>query len=406
MASSNRHWPSLFKSKPCNSHHQWQHDINQSLISNGCHRAPYTSVTGCEERSPEPKPRWNPKPEQIRILEAIFNSGMVNPPRDEIRKIRAQLQEYGQVGDANVFYWFQNRKSRSKHKLRHLQNSKQQQQQQNIHQILPNNSNNITTINTTTTTTTTIAPSSSSSSSSEKSSPKAPNRPAFSMGFSEALNSPTASVNQSTFFQTNSSTHDQFLAEPFLFQSSSSQGFCFPELMPNGVHNFVPLDHYTQQHNNIGPCTSLLLSEIMNHHGASKKLIGHDHNINAQEAGNKLQQNYAPAAVVAASTSPAITALTTAANSTTTRSVTSGNQIQAAVGEQGSVSGVGPAVGCGKTTVFINDVAFEVPAGPFSVREAFGVEAVLIHSNGQPVLTNEWGVTLHSLHHGAFYYLI
>ena len=41
---------------------------------------------GCEERSPEPKPRWNPKPEQIRILEAIFNSGMVNPPRDEIRK--------------------------------------------------------------------------------------------------------------------------------------------------------------------------------------------------------------------------------------------------------------------------------------------------------------------------------
>ena len=59
-------------------------------------------MPGCEERSPDPKPRWNPRPEQIRILEAIFNSGMVNPPRDEIRKIRAQLQEYGQVGDANV----------------------------------------------------------------------------------------------------------------------------------------------------------------------------------------------------------------------------------------------------------------------------------------------------------------
>ncbi|XP_020105573.1 WUSCHEL-related homeobox 9-like [Ananas comosus] len=119
MASSNRHWPSLFKSKPCNTHQQWQHDINSSaLLSGACHKSPYSS--GCEERSPEPKPRWNPKPEQIRILEAIFNSGMVNPPRDEIRKIRAQLQEYGQVGDANVFYWFQNRKSRSKHKLRHL----------------------------------------------------------------------------------------------------------------------------------------------------------------------------------------------------------------------------------------------------------------------------------------------
>ncbi|KAK7280378.1 hypothetical protein RJT34_25442 [Clitoria ternatea] len=44
MASSNRHWPSMFKSKPCNPHHQWQHDINHSsLISTGCHRSPYTS---------------------------------------------------------------------------------------------------------------------------------------------------------------------------------------------------------------------------------------------------------------------------------------------------------------------------------------------------------------------------
>lgn len=78
-----------------------------------------------EERTPEPKPRWNPRPEQIRILEAIFNSGTVNPPRDEIRRIRAQLQEFGQVGDANVFYWFQNRKSRSKHKQqRHLGSGK------------------------------------------------------------------------------------------------------------------------------------------------------------------------------------------------------------------------------------------------------------------------------------------
>ncbi|TQE05292.1 hypothetical protein C1H46_009067 [Malus baccata] len=48
------------------------------------------------ERSPEPKPRWNPKPEQIRILEAIFNFGVVNPPRDEIRKIRAQMQKQQQ----------------------------------------------------------------------------------------------------------------------------------------------------------------------------------------------------------------------------------------------------------------------------------------------------------------------
>uniref|UniRef100_A0A804RLS7 Homeobox domain-containing protein n=2 Tax=Zea mays TaxID=4577 RepID=A0A804RLS7_MAIZE len=81
--------------------------------------APAAPIVGRgEERTPDPKPQWNPRPEQIRILEAIFNSGMVNPPHDEIPRIRMRLQEYGQVGDANVFYWFQNRKSRSKNKLR------------------------------------------------------------------------------------------------------------------------------------------------------------------------------------------------------------------------------------------------------------------------------------------------
>lgn len=59
-----------------------------------------------------------------------------------------------------------------------------------------------------------------------------------------------------------------------------------------------------------------------------------------------------------------------------------------------------------KSTVFINEVAIEVASGPFNVKEAFGDDAVLIHSSGQPVVTNEWGVTLQSLQHGAFYYLL
>lgn len=58
-----------------------------------------------------------------------------------------------------------------------------------------------------------------------------------------------------------------------------------------------------------------------------------------------------------------------------------------------------------KSTVFINDVCLEVGGGPFNVREAFGDDAVLIHSSGQPVLTDEWGLTLHPLNPGAFYYL-
>ncbi|CAL5411342.1 unnamed protein product [Camellia sinensis] len=352
MASSNRHWPSMFKSKPCNTHHhlhQWHHhDLNNpALISTGFHTALHTSpsVAGSEERSPDPKPRWNPKPEQIRILESIFNSGMVNPPREEIRKIRTQLQEYGQVGDANVFYWFQNRKSRSKHKQqRHLQNTK------------PN---------------TATAPSSSSSSS-EKSSPQSS---ADNIAFSVGTNSPTASVNK-TYFQNPA----EFSPEPYFLpvqQGSGgeasnyvlSQGFCFPELSNNMVH--VP--NNTDQ--SVGNCCGFLLSELMMNHGSPKRV--EDEKLKPQE-----QLNYTATHPIVPSTI---------------------NHILGAGTVVGESSGT---VSEARSTVFINDVAFEVAVGPFNVREAFGDDAMLIHSTGQPVVTNEWGVTLQSLQHGGFYYLL
>ncbi|KAL1553888.1 WUSCHEL-related homeobox [Salvia divinorum] len=65
--------------------------------------------------------RWAPKPEQILILETIFNSGMVNPPKDETVRIRKLLEKFGSVADANVFYWFQNRRSRSRRRQRQVQ---------------------------------------------------------------------------------------------------------------------------------------------------------------------------------------------------------------------------------------------------------------------------------------------
>ncbi|KAL0442706.1 UNVERIFIED_CONTAM: WUSCHEL-related homeobox 9 [Sesamum latifolium] len=366
--SSNRHWPSMFKSKPCNTtHRQWQHDVNSPLISSGaCHRTPYTSGPGCEERTPEPKPRWNPRPEQIRILEAIFNSGMVNPPRDEIRKIRAQLQEYGQVGDANVFYWFQNRKSRSKHKQRQLQNAKSQPQQTTTS---PPITTNISTAFLT-------APSSSSSSS-DKSSPHNSNEKSLSVGPTtvvDLLNSPTASVNQ-PFFQ----TPNEFLAEPFFFpvqqnpggstSASVAQGFCFPDV------SGVPDQSATN-------CPNLLLSELMLMSNCPSKKDEDNEKM-------KLQQHLSYAETPAPNTAQPIVPPCLSIPSTN-------NQILQGLGEQG------PA----KSTVFINDVCFEVGVGPFNVREAFGDDAVLIQSSGQPVLTNEWGVTLQPLQHGAFYYLL
>jgi Homeodomain len=74
------------------------------------------------EAVPEPvRSRWTPKPEQILILESIFNSGMVNPPKEETVRIRKLLEKFGTVGDANVFYWFQNRRSRSRRRQRQMQ---------------------------------------------------------------------------------------------------------------------------------------------------------------------------------------------------------------------------------------------------------------------------------------------
>ncbi|KZV33934.1 WUSCHEL-related homeobox 11-like [Dorcoceras hygrometricum] len=76
-----------------------------------------------EQRNEPVRSRWTPKPEQILILESIFNSGMVNPPKDETVRIRKMLEKFGSVGDANVFYWFQNRRSRSRRRQRQIQAS-------------------------------------------------------------------------------------------------------------------------------------------------------------------------------------------------------------------------------------------------------------------------------------------
>lgn len=204
---------------------------------------------------------------------------MVNPPRDEIRKIRIQLQEYGQVGDANVFYWFQNRKSRSKHKLRHLHNSsKTKQNNPEAHQNSASNDSlpQITAPN-----------SSSSSSSSEKSSPKE----MIPIGFSNVNdgtgvpNSPSEypSVNnQQAYFQTpNIDTNFQLpppSAEPFSFplNGQGSQGVVAnnnPMMMMTTQGFYLSHDQFSnliqpqlEYPQNVVPFNnSMLFSEIMSY---------------------------------------------------------------------------------------------------------------------------------------------
>ncbi|KAL6542823.1 hypothetical protein OROHE_010343 [Orobanche hederae] len=368
MASSNKHWPSMFKSKPKHLHHHpWQqHGINSSHISTGHHRNPLspTVLSGCEERSPEPKPRWNPRPEQIRILEAIFNSGMVNPPRDEIRKIRFQLQEYGQVGDANVFYWFQNRKSRTKHK-----------QRQSLHPP------KTTTPPRTGPTLSVAALPTPSSSSSDKSSPdtshyeKAP--PAGSSIHhvidDELLldnNSPAAaSANQQPLiFQTPTCFPTQRPSfVPSISPGLSAQGFCFPD------------------HGNVGNCPNVLLGDelMVMSNGTFRKADDYE----KMEIQQQEEEEFSTHVV-----NPIVVSSSLSFSSPTNHAF------------QGAC--LGESISPPKTTVFINDVCFEVAMRPLNVRETFGDDAVLFQSSGQPVLTNEWGLTQQPLQNGAFYYLL
>ncbi|KOM58045.1 hypothetical protein LR48_Vigan11g107800 [Vigna angularis] len=62
--------------------------------------------------------RWRSTPEQIRILLNIFNHGIINPNRDQVREITGRLQEYGEVGEYSVYCWFQNHGNRVKNRGR------------------------------------------------------------------------------------------------------------------------------------------------------------------------------------------------------------------------------------------------------------------------------------------------
>ncbi|KAK6154754.1 hypothetical protein DH2020_009002 [Rehmannia glutinosa] len=255
---------------------------------------------------------------------------MVNPPRDEIRKIRAQLQEYGQVGDANVFYWFQNRKSRSKHKQR---------------QLTQNNKSHQTT--------------SSSSSSSDKSS----------------QNNNSKNVEKALSVSSSSAMNIDLLTEPLFYpvrQNSGGRSICFPDVSSSSCG----------ADQSVGNCSSVLLRELMLMRDGNWKK-GEDEKMRLQEQ--------------------LIYGVTTVVDHTADHFVPPPPTNHLLPGILCRISGIKPPK---TTTVFINDVCFEVAMGQFNVRETFGDDVVLLQSTGQPVVTNEWGLTQQPLQHGAFYYLL
>ncbi|XP_077230727.1 WUSCHEL related homeobox 1 [Tasmannia lanceolata] len=62
--------------------------------------------------------RWNPTPEQLRILEDLYRRGTRTPTAEQIQHITAQLRRFGKIEGKNVFYWFQNHKARERQKRR------------------------------------------------------------------------------------------------------------------------------------------------------------------------------------------------------------------------------------------------------------------------------------------------
>ncbi|RWW00151.1 hypothetical protein BHE74_00020668 [Ensete ventricosum] len=53
---------------------------------------------------------------QLQTLESIFYRGNGTPSKQKIKEIVAELSRHGQISEANVYNWFQNRRARSKRK--------------------------------------------------------------------------------------------------------------------------------------------------------------------------------------------------------------------------------------------------------------------------------------------------
>ncbi|XP_058183531.1 WUSCHEL-related homeobox 6 isoform X2 [Rhododendron vialii] len=62
--------------------------------------------------------RWTPTPEQLRVLEDMYEGGTRTPTADQIKLIAGKLRRFGKIEGKNVFYWFQNHKARERQKRR------------------------------------------------------------------------------------------------------------------------------------------------------------------------------------------------------------------------------------------------------------------------------------------------
>ncbi|XP_075636017.1 WUSCHEL-related homeobox 1 [Castanea sativa] len=80
--------------------------------------------------------RWSPTPEQILVLQELYQHGTRTPTADQIQQIAAYLRRFGKVEGKNVFYWFQNHKARERQKRRRELASHLQVQQHDCNSLV------------------------------------------------------------------------------------------------------------------------------------------------------------------------------------------------------------------------------------------------------------------------------
>ncbi|CAL4930774.1 unnamed protein product [Urochloa decumbens] len=300
--------------------------------------------SGGRGSSGEPvRSRWTPKPEQILILESIFNSGMVNPPKDETVRIRKLLERFGAVGDANVFYWFQNRRSRSRRRQRQMQAAA-------------------------------AAAAAAASSAAQQSSPPAASPTTVGLPSCAVQYHPLPAA------MGGGSAACQYEQQASSSSSSGSTGgsslglFALgPAVIPGGTGGAG----YFQ-----ASCgaSSLLASG----------LIGGD----VDSGGGGGDDLFAISRQMGFAESPA--AAVTSPSSVAAPSTAGHHQQQ-------YYSCQSPAA---TITVFINGVPMEVPRGPIDLRAMFGQDVMLVHSTGALLPVNDYGILTQSLQMGESYFLV
>ncbi|CAJ2673803.1 unnamed protein product [Trifolium pratense] len=347
---------------------------------------------------------------------------MTTPSSGEIKRICAQLQEFGPVGESNVFYWFQNQKSRNKdkHKQRQPYNKKSARVIKKS-AISYGNAALIPTQNVTET-----PHSSSSSSHDHQNAPPSellvPNNDEF-VGLNQNQVDAFCYNPTQTDLQLPSTTTPFFSDQPAAAPTQTDLQLPTTPFFSDELLNMSQPAFPTQTDLQL-PTTPFFSDELLNviqpvlapqtvdvpdllndEDFISYLNDQHDQGNNQDEGAsmNMLQQEEEPQLNFGVSSN-------ISNHDSTDLAPLPPITIEAPVVDPFPITqfqGVGEADGgLAKCTVSINNQVFDIDVGRFNVCEIFGDGVIFVDCFFQPVPIDEWGVTLEPLQNGASYFLV